>query len=103
MLFNVLAIIGDPTGCDAGLPHQLKTDLPTKIIRNLSLLTGTNKIQRSVTNTERSCSWLDPLKSGVSNTSPGGQNWPGKDSEPAHWMASENVNIGLLTVLSQVL
>lgn len=33
-------------------------------------------------------------KAGVSNIRPGGQNRPGKDSNPAHWSVLENVKEG---------
>lgn len=38
VLLNVLAVIGDTTGCDAGLPHQLKADLATQVVGYISLL-----------------------------------------------------------------
>lgn len=40
VLFNVLAIVSDSAGRDAGFPHQLKTDLPTQVIWDLPLLNG---------------------------------------------------------------
>lgn len=33
-------------------------------------------------------------KAGVSNITPGGQNRPGKDSNPAHWSVLKNVKEG---------
>lgn len=38
VLLNVLAVIGDTTGCDAGFPHQLKANLATQVVRDISLL-----------------------------------------------------------------
>lgn len=38
VLFDVLAVVGDAAGCDAGLPHQLKADLTTQVIWDLPLL-----------------------------------------------------------------
>lgn len=38
MLLNVLPVVGDATGRDAWLPHQLKTDLPTQVVGDVSLL-----------------------------------------------------------------
>lgn len=38
VLLNVLAVVGDTTGCNAGLPHQLKADLATQVVRDISLL-----------------------------------------------------------------
>lgn len=38
VLLNVLAVIGDATGCNAGFPHQLKADLATQVVRDISLL-----------------------------------------------------------------
>lgn len=40
MLLDVFPIISDSAGRDARLPHQLKTDLPTKVIRDLPFLEG---------------------------------------------------------------
>lgn len=38
VLLNVLAVIGDTTGRNAGFPHQLKADLATQVVRDISLL-----------------------------------------------------------------
>lgn len=38
MLLDVLAIVGYAARSNAGLSHQLKTDLPTQVIWDLSLL-----------------------------------------------------------------
>lgn len=38
VLLNVLAVIGDTTGCNAGFPHQLKANLATQVVRDISLL-----------------------------------------------------------------
>lgn len=38
VLLNVLAVVSYTTGCDAGLPHQLKADLATQVVRDISLL-----------------------------------------------------------------
>lgn len=38
VFLNVLAVIGDTTGRDAGFPHQLKADLATQVVRDISLL-----------------------------------------------------------------
>lgn len=38
MLLNVLPVVGDAAGRDAGLSHQLKTDLPTQVVRDVPLL-----------------------------------------------------------------
>lgn len=38
MFLNVLPVVGDPTGSDAGLSHQLKTDLPTQVVRDVPFL-----------------------------------------------------------------
>lgn len=38
MLLNVLAVVGDAAGCDAWLPHELKADLATQVVRDVSLL-----------------------------------------------------------------
>lgn len=38
MFLDVLAIVGYAARSNAGLSHQLKTDLPTQVIWDLSLL-----------------------------------------------------------------
>lgn len=38
VLLNVLAVVGDATGCDARLAHELKADLATQVVRDISLL-----------------------------------------------------------------
>lgn len=43
MFFYIFPVVGNPTGCDTGLSHQFKTDLPTEVIRDVSLLTRENK------------------------------------------------------------
>ena len=38
VLLDVLAVVGDATGCDARLPHELKADLATQVVGDVSLL-----------------------------------------------------------------
>lgn len=38
MLLDVLAVVGDAAGCDARLAHELKADLATQVVRDISLL-----------------------------------------------------------------
>lgn len=38
MFLDVLPVVGDAAGRDAGLSHQLKTDLPAQVVRNVPLL-----------------------------------------------------------------
>lgn len=38
MLLDVLAIVGDAAGSNAGFSHELEADLPTQVIWDLSLL-----------------------------------------------------------------
>lgn len=38
MFLNVLPVVGDAAGRDAGLPHQLETDLPAQVVRDVPLL-----------------------------------------------------------------
>lgn len=52
---------------------------------------STKVFKFSLSITIRLCNALD----WVSNVRPMGQNRPGKDSHPAHWMALENVKEGL--------
>lgn len=52
---------------------------------------STKVFKSSLSITIRLCNVLDR----VSNVRPMGQNWPGKNSHPAHWMALENVKEGL--------
>lgn len=47
MLLDVLAIICDTTGCDAGFSHQLKADFPTQIIWNLTFLKKQNTLNHT--------------------------------------------------------
>lgn len=47
MLLDVLAIIRDTTGCDAGFPHQLKANFATQIIWNLTFLKKENTLKRT--------------------------------------------------------
>lgn len=50
VLLDVLAVVGDPAGGDAGLPHQLKADLPAQVVGNLPFL-QTGHSQRAVSRT----------------------------------------------------
>lgn len=45
VFLDVLSVIGDATRCDTRLPHQLKANLATQIVRDISLLhhTGTSQ------------------------------------------------------------
>lgn len=38
MFLDVLPVVGDAAGRDAGLSHQLKTDLPAQVVRDVPLL-----------------------------------------------------------------
>lgn len=38
VLLDVLAVVGDATGRDARLPHQLKADLTTQVVGDVTLL-----------------------------------------------------------------
>lgn len=47
VLLDVLTVVCDATGRDAGLPHQLKADLAAQVVRDVSLLqhTGLDQVR----------------------------------------------------------
>lgn len=48
VLLDVFSVVGDATGCDAGLPHQLEADLSAQEVWDLALLSNTHQTQSSV-------------------------------------------------------
>lgn len=63
VLLDVLAIICDTTGCDAGFSHQLKADFPTQIIWNLTFLKKQNTLNHAGVTGEMLKSGLFPFGS----------------------------------------
>lgn len=58
VLLDVLAVVGDTTGRDARLPHQLKADLATKVVGDVSLLQhkgGSERVKGLALGTPQPC------------------------------------------------
>lgn len=50
MLFYIFSVVGDAAGSDAGLSHQLKADLSTQVVWDLTLLLNTRETQPHLLN-----------------------------------------------------
>ena len=79
VLLNVLAVIGDTTGCDAGLSHQLKADLATQVVGYISLLQHTGSGQGLGRGTAPTPATHRPQKT---HSSPFSSHLPGRRAHP---------------------